>query len=238
MIKISIFDVDRTLTRAPTYSAFLLFAARRTAPWRLGLIPLIAPWALAYAFRMIPRRRLKEVMHNRMLGRRIARDSAERLAGLFAEDIFRSKLYGEGSAQILADRAENCRIILATAAPALYIEPLAAQLSINDVVATRSTWLHDRLTDRIAGENCYGSAKQRMLDDYLARQGIARSDVHIRFYSDHVSDLPTFEWADEPIAVNPSRRLREIATLRGWRIMDWQANTKARPDRSTVAEQH
>jgi phosphoserine phosphatase len=36
-----------------------------------------------------------------------------------------------------------------------------------------------------------------------------------------VSDLPTFDWADEPIAVHPSPKLRAVAAERGWPILDW-----------------
>ncbi|MBY8824935.1 HAD-IB family phosphatase [Sphingomonas colocasiae] len=215
--------MDRTLTRLPTYSAFLLFAARRARPWRLGLIPLIAPWAVAYAFGLISRKRMKEVMHGHMLGHGLPRATAERLAGLFADRIFASGLYDEGGARIRADHEAGRRVILATAAPSLYIDRLAAHLSVDDVVATGGTWLDDRLTSRIAGENCYGAAKQRMIADHLARRGITRGDAHIRFYSDHASDLPSFEWADEPVAVNPSPKLRRIAAERGWPILDWAA---------------
>ena len=238
MRAISIFDVDRTLTRAPTYSAFLLQSAWRAAPWRLGLVPLIAPWALAYACKAIPRKRMKEIMHGWTLGRGLTRDAAERLATRFAETLVERGLYREGHARILADRATGRRIILATAAPALYIDRFAAMLSIGDVVATRCTWRDDRLTHRIDGDNCYGAAKQRMLEAFLARKGLARGDVHIRFYTDHVSDLPTLDWADEPIAVNPSRRLREIATARGWRMLDWREAGDGPAGRAVTAGQH
>jgi phosphoserine phosphatase len=43
----------------------------------------------------------------------------------------------------------------------------------------------------------------------------------VRFYSDHVSDRPAFEWSDEPVAVNPHAKLRRLAEQRGWTIEDW-----------------
>jgi phosphoserine phosphatase len=46
--------------------------------------------------------------------------------------------------------------------------------------------------------------------------------MHVRFYSDHVSDAPTFAWADEPVAVNAHGPLRALARARGWRIEDWE----------------
>jgi len=55
----------------------------------------------------------------------------------------------------------------------------------------------------------------------METQGIARKDVRIRFYSDHVSDWPALDWADTAIAVNPSAGLRKMAAERGWQIVDW-----------------
>jgi phosphoserine phosphatase len=43
----------------------------------------------------------------------------------------------------------------------------------------------------------------------------------VRFYSDHASDAPVFEWADEPVAVNPHDRLKRLAAERGWPVEDW-----------------
>ncbi|MEO6360061.1 MAG: hypothetical protein ABIO43_05750 [Sphingomicrobium sp.] len=43
----------------------------------------------------------------------------------------------------------------------------------------------------------------------------------MRFYSDHGSDAPVFEWADEAVAVSPHGKLREMAMKRGWGVEDW-----------------
>ncbi|RYF19068.1 MAG: HAD-IB family hydrolase, partial [Oxalobacteraceae bacterium] len=49
-----------------------------------------------------------------------------------------------------------------------------------------------------------------------------RDGAHVRFYSDHVSDAPTFEWADEPLAVNAHGPLRLLAKAKGWPMPDWE----------------
>jgi phosphoserine phosphatase len=58
-----------------------------------------------------------------------------------------------------------------------------------------------------------------MIEAWLAVEGLERANV--RFYSDHASDAPVFEWADEAVAVNPHDRLRRLATARGWPVEDW-----------------
>ena len=74
---------------------------------------------------------------------------------------------------------------------------------------------------RIAGENCYGPAKLRMIAEWVDKSGLKGVHGHVRFYSDHASDAPVFEWCDEPVAVNPHGRLRRLAKQRGWAIEDW-----------------
>jgi phosphoserine phosphatase len=58
-----------------------------------------------------------------------------------------------------------------------------------------------------------------MIESWLDEQGVRRA--HVRFYSDHASDAPVFEWADEPVAVNPHDRLEQMARERGWPVEDW-----------------
>lgn len=68
-VRIAFYDLDRTVTRLPTWMAFLLFGAARTAPWRLLLLPAVGLAALARAAGLLSRDRLKETMHALMLGR-------------------------------------------------------------------------------------------------------------------------------------------------------------------------
>jgi phosphoserine phosphatase len=45
--------------------------------------------------------------------------------------------------------------------------------------------------------------------------------VHIRFYSDHVSDHHVHRWADEAVAANAHSRLVKLARAEGWEVVDW-----------------
>jgi HAD superfamily hydrolase (TIGR01490 family) len=220
--RIAIYDVDRTLTRRPTWSLFLLNSMAFRAPWRVVLIPLLIPVALAYVLHLIPRRLMKQTMHWAALGPLIARNEAMLLAERFAQTLFAEGLYDKGVAQIAEDRADGWHIMLATAAPDFYIEPLARRLAITDWVATRSLWLNDRLSCRIDGENCYGQEKLRRIKEALEHKGIRRDQAYIRFYSDDISDWPVCEWVDEPVAVNPGNTMARLARQSGWRLFDWR----------------
>lgn len=217
-VRVSVYDLDRTITSLPTWTPFLLDAARTVAPWRLALVPIVGIAALRHR----DRDRRKEAMHRLMLGHALTQDVATRLAEGFAERLLRDHIRPGARAQIAADHAEGRRIVIATAAHAFYARAIADRLGIADLVATQA---HRNaagdITPMLAGPNCYGPAKRAMLEQWLAGAGIAREDAHVRFYSDHASDAPSFEWADEPIAVNPHARLRTLASARGWPIVDW-----------------
>lgn len=219
---VSVFDLDRTLTRRPTYSLFLIRSALVLAPWRLLLVPLLAPVALLYLLRLLPRRRMKEAMHAVTLGRRLPEQTVAALADGFARRLARGGLYEQGLALLAAERAAGRRLVLATAAPHFYAAAIARHLGIADLVATQSRWRDGHLTPAIDGENCHGPAKARRLAHFLAPLAASRAALHVRFYTDDASDLPALAWCDEAVAVNPGAKLRHTATERGWRILDWR----------------
>ncbi len=211
--------MDRTITRTGTWTPWLIFWARREAPWRLALLPLAGLAGLAYAAGALSRARLKEVGQALLMGDRVPRARVEAAAAAYAERVMARNVFAGALARLAAERDAGRRIVLATASCAFYVEAIAARLGIADIVATRSRWDGDALRARIDGENCYGAGKLRMVAAWLAREGLG--DAPIRFFSDHISDLAVFERADERVATTPSAKLRAVAAARGWEIVDW-----------------
>jgi HAD superfamily hydrolase (TIGR01490 family) len=222
MTELAIYDMDRTITRTGTYTPFLIHAARRLAPWRLALAPFVGLAMLAYVAKLIDRKRLKEVNQALLLGRHVSPAELAPVTACFAEHIMRFNVHPGALDAIAADRAAGRLLILATASYRLYVEAIAARLGFDEVIATNSLkGLDDRIRAKIDGENCYGPAKLRMIEAWMAARGIQRRDVRVRFYSDHASDAPVMEWADEPFAVNAHARLRKLATVKGWPMLNW-----------------
>jgi HAD superfamily hydrolase (TIGR01490 family) len=222
MTDLAIYDMDRTVTRRGTYTPFLLHCATRRAPWRLLLLPLVALSMLAYVARLIDRAKLKEINHHLLLGRRIHPRELKPLVASFADRQAATNIRPGARRAIARDKAEGRRLVLATASYRLYADAIADRLGFDDVIGTGSViGLDQRVHAKIAGENCYGPAKLRMIADWVERSGLKGVHGHVRFYSDHVSDQPAFEWADEPVAVNPHGKLRRLATRRSWSIDDW-----------------
>ncbi len=223
MTELAIYDMDRTITRTATFTPFLLHAAWRLAPWRLLLLPAAIGVMLAYLLRQIDRATLKQVNHRLLLGRQIDPRQLQPVVDSFAAATVRRNVLPGAIGQIADDRAAGRRLVLATASYRLYAEAIAARLGFDDVIATNSViGLDARVSAKIDGENCYGPAKLRMIEQWFASERIERDTVRVRFYSDHASDEPVMAWADEPFAANPSRTMRMLAAQRGWPVVDWR----------------
>jgi HAD superfamily hydrolase (TIGR01490 family) len=220
---LAIYDMDRTITRRATYTPFLMHAALRLAPWRLVLLPVAMVSTLAYVARLIDRARLKELNYTLLIGRGIAPERLEPVIQSFADRQVATNIMPGARASIDADRSAGRRLVMATASYRLYAAAIAERLGFKDVIAT-DTQLDGkgRIIARIEGENCYGDSKLAMIQAWLEREGLEREAVHIRFYSDHVSDAVVHKWADEPVAANAHDRLRQVAKAEGWEVVDWR----------------
>ncbi|WP_417622525.1 HAD family hydrolase [Parasphingorhabdus sp.] len=223
MQKISLYDMDRTITVYGTYTPFLLHMIFARAPWRLIFLPILPFGFIAYGLKLISRGQLKTFNQRMLLG------SAPRLSDLqpeierFAEKIMRSNIHRKAIDQIEADRADGRTLVLVTASYELYVDAIVRHLDMDHVIGTRLEVDGDgRVRPHIIGENCYDDEKINRIEALFAEQGWRRAKSHVRAYSDHVSDRAMLEFADEAIATTPTPKLRRMAKMRGWKIVDWR----------------
>jgi len=220
--QLAIYDMDRTITRRATYTPFLVHAALRLAPWRLAFLPVVGLSMLAYVLRLIDRGTLKEWNYDLLVGRGRTAAQLEPVIESFADRQVASNIMPGARRRLAEDRAEGRRLVLATASYRLYAAAIARRLGFDDVIATETGLdAHGRVVARIEGSNCYGPAKLDMIEAWMEREGLTRDAVHIRFYSDHVSDHHVHRWSDEPVAANAHSRLVRLARLEGWQVVDW-----------------
>ena len=224
---LAIYDMDRTITRSPTYGPFMWRAVTRLAPWRALLAPLVILTTLAYFFRLIDRGRLKE-LNFRMLVGRVAPERLDKLVQDFADSQVRTNIMAGARARLAEDKAAGRRLVLATASYRLYAAAIAQRLGFDDVIATDVEYDGlGRTVARIDGVNCYGLGKLDMIEAWLQQQGLERDTLHIRFYSDHISDAPVHHGSDEAFATNAHSRLIDLAEHEGWQVLDWRDRRQA-----------
>jgi HAD superfamily phosphoserine phosphatase-like hydrolase len=226
---LAIYDMDKTITRRPTYGPFMWHATWRLAPWRALLAPLLILTGLAYLLRLIDRGRLKEINYRLLIGR-VAPARLEAAIQDFADRQVRTNIMEGARARLADDRAAGRRLVLATASYRLYAAAIAERLGFDDVIATDVEYdSQGRTLARIDGANCYGLGKLDMIEAWLQREGLERDALHIRFYSDHISDAPVHHWSDEAFATNAHARLVRLARDQGWEVLDWRARRRSRP---------
>ena len=214
----ALFDLDRTITRAPTWTWFLIHVNGRR-PRFAGQFALIALRMIAYKLRLVPRTSIKAAGLRSLCGH--SRAELQAKADTFVAGVLASGLRPGAEAAIKAHKARGDRLVLVTAAVDVVAEPLARALGFDDVICTRLIWPAGGRGPVLDGENCYGAEKLRRIADLQAERPFSQPTYA---YSDHVSDLELLREADHGIAVNPSKRLRRAASEHGLEIVDFEAS--------------
>lgn len=134
------------------------------------------------------------------------------------ERIFRENLaaqiYPESRALVDAHRRKGHTLAVVSAATPYQINPFARDLDIPNVLCTRLEVTDGRFSGNLVRPTCYGEGKA-----IHARRLARRKRVHMSrsyFYTDSDEDLPLLDAVGKPRPTNPNRRLRDIATARGW----------------------
>ncbi len=212
-MRIVIYDLDRTLTRTPTFTPFLAWAARRIAPWRLVLLPVWVAMMIGHKLGLSDRTTLKRRGMRLMLGKPDPARLGE-VAAAFAESRV-GKLHPGAERAMARDREDGCTLVIATAAYVLYAAPFGGLLGIGEVIG--SPWDGGP----VAGPNCYGAEKLVRVQAWFDTLGIERSAASIRAVSDSFSDAPLLDWADEAWFVTARAGEARRARARGWLPVDF-----------------
>ena len=223
MQQIAIYDLDRTLLRNPTFTPFLIFAARIAAPWRLLLLPVWVIAMIGYRLGLYGRKPLKQFGLRLFTGNSLPDSIFAPIAADFARQRIARDYSTAAQRSVRVHRGSGARIIIATAAPEIYASEIARQLGIDDVIATRHLRTADPagFMEAFDGENCYGEEKLRRIEIWMQAQNLARADCHITSYSDHPSDAPMLNWSDAAILVTRSAMLTKTAYANGWVVLDF-----------------
>lgn len=110
------------------------------------------------------------------------------------------------------------RTYLVTASPAEIAEAVATVLDMDGCVATRLQTRNGHYTGLLAGPVVHGARKADEVAALATREGLRLSQCFA--YSDSINDLPLLSRVRYPVVVNGNARVRSIAHLRGWAIID------------------
>jgi phosphatidylglycerophosphatase C len=195
-----------------------MYAARKTAPWRLLLLPVWIAAMIGYRMGLYGRKPLKQLGIRLFVGTEIG----PHVARDFATHIVPRTIQPGATAAMDRDRADGRMLVIATAAPDFYASEISRIAGFDDVIATRHmTTGGGRVSYLIDGENCYGEEKLWRITSWLENLHLNRLQCDIRFYTDHQSDAPVLNWADCGIFVGASDRHQRTAATKGWQYADF-----------------
>lgn len=223
MQRIALYDLDRTVTRSPTFTPFLIHMALRN-PLRVLGVPLWLVAMLGYKAKLYGRKPLKQFGLRLLVGRVVKSPALQPRIDRFVKRQLARNIQPGALAQIAADRADGVRLVLVTAAPEIYAAAIAEAFGFEACIATR----HQRdargnLLNTIDGDNNYAVQKVGRVAAWLSAQGLVREECHLTAFTDHASDAPILDFADAGVLVG------RYATPRpGWSQADWsrrQANS-------------
>jgi HAD superfamily hydrolase (TIGR01490 family) len=156
----------------------------------------------------------------------LAREPSRRLSAWrerFIAEIARPRISATGRKRVRDHRECGHEIVLITATNSFLAEPIASELGIENVLATRPEMRDGRFTGRVDGAPCYRAGKLTHLDRWLADRSLRLDGVDESwFYSDSHNDVPLLEQVDHPVVVDPDPELRIIAMQRSWPIDTWR----------------
>ena len=213
----ALFDMDRTLIRVDT--AMLYTRYRRD----LGEATLrdalrVAWWMLEYTLGVIDAPRVAKKALEAFKGRQ--EDWLIESCEEWFPKYVLPHVQDAGRSAVRRHREAGDFVAIVTGATPYAARPLARELGIDQIICTELE-VDDagRFTGRAIEPLCYGPGKIELTRRIAERENFELSEA--TFYSDSITDLPLLEHVKSPIVINPDRRLRKVASHRGWRIERW-----------------
>ncbi|HEY6113727.1 MAG TPA: HAD family phosphatase [Gaiellaceae bacterium] len=133
---------------------------------------------------------------------------------------FRPHVYRDALGLVALHRKRGERSFILSAALQEIVDALVSELDFDGGLGSAAEVENGVYTGRIE-RRLDGSAKAAALEELAVTEGIDLRQSTA--YSDSASDVPFLEAVGRAVAVNPDRRLREIAAERGWRVLRFRA---------------
>ena len=213
------FDLDRTLLRRSSALALAgsfrergLISRRQLAKAAFWQLVFVARGANADAVRRMAEDGL-------MLLRGFTPDEMRDLVGRAMEPVLKPLVYREPLDLVRRHRERDEPVYIVSAALQEIVDALAAELGFDGALGTICEVEDGVYTGRPL-RALHATAKADAVRELAEREHIHLAGSTA--YSDSHTDLPFLEVVGHPVAVNPDRALRRIATERGWPILEFR----------------
>jgi HAD superfamily hydrolase (TIGR01490 family) len=212
------FDLDGTLLPWDTQLMLANFVFRRAGWRRLLLLPVLLALPLKLSG-LVSTRTVKRLFLGFLSG--LEKTRIEAMADEFVDRVALPAMWPEMLAEIESRRGEGCILVLNTASPGFYAEPIARRLGFDHCVGTEvEIGAGDRLAwpPPFRGPN---NKRQAKVEAMRARGWIVPGTglplPGAWAYSDSSADLPLLGCAQHGVLVDPRPALAALGRSRGWR---------------------
>jgi putative phosphoserine phosphatase/1-acylglycerol-3-phosphate O-acyltransferase len=147
----------------------------------------------------------------------------------FAEKLYTKHIakliYPETRALIEAHLKKGHTVALVTAATPYQVMPAARDLGVENVKCSNLEVVDGKFTGSVVKPTCYGMGKVDAAEQIAEQYDVDLSQSY--FYSDSDEDIQLLEFVGKPRPLNPNKRLRRIASGRGWPVQDFNSRGNA-----------
>jgi HAD superfamily hydrolase (TIGR01490 family) len=207
------FDLDRTLIRRSSVLALAPSFRARGLISRLDVVKSVF-WQILFVLRGASARRVRTAAEEGMtILRGFTVEDMQHLVGDAMEPVLRPLVYAEPLRLVQQHRERGEKVYVVSATLQEIVEHIADDLGFDGAIGSTCEIVDGVYTGKTL-RAAHGEGKARALRELAADEGLDLSASTA--YSDSHSDVPFLEAVGHPVAVNPDRKLRRIARLRGW----------------------
>jgi phosphoserine phosphatase len=133
-------------------------------------------------------------------------------------------VYGEALALFDEHRAAGRKVVLVSSSGQEVVGPIGEMLGVDHVIATRMVVEDGKYTGEVSFY-AYGENKATAITELAEERGWDLADCYA--YSDSATDVPMLSVVGHPVAVNPDKALRKVATEKDWPVREFARPVRA-----------
>ena len=204
----AIFDLDGTIIRLSSEQVFLQDLLNH------GEIPISN--LLAWASNFLKVKSLPVAKSNKIYLRGLEQLRLHEIARRCFVEMLRPSIAPHIAELISAHRAGGRTVILMSGSLSFLVQPFHEHFQTDLIVAHQLEAVDGRFTGQRVGLHPFAENKAKLAQQLATEHGF---DLNASYaYGNHHTDAHKLELFGHPVAVNPDRKLRQIATEKGWQI--------------------
>jgi HAD superfamily hydrolase (TIGR01490 family) len=134
-------------------------------------------------------------------------------------DVIRPRQFAQAAECVREHQEAGREVVLVTGSIDFIMEPLAQELGIRSMVASKLVESDGHFTGELEGPPIGEEEKARRIREFAQEHGIDLENSY--GYGDSIADLPMLQAVGKPAVVNPDAALAAEADRRGWPKLEW-----------------